>query len=117
VTVTEPPIHGHTKSGRPITDQDIESLAAEAEALTGQTAPISDGLSPLRSSAASLFVPRSSLGRTMSCSKMGAMNNPISVRSRFALVASVRGAMCELGGLPAGFVVHPVAAPSTASAA
>jgi uncharacterized protein (DUF4415 family) len=30
--MTEPPIHGHTKSGRPITDQDIESLAAEAEA-------------------------------------------------------------------------------------
>jgi uncharacterized protein (DUF4415 family) len=30
--MTEPPIHGHTKSGRPITDQDVESLAAEAEA-------------------------------------------------------------------------------------
>jgi uncharacterized protein (DUF4415 family) len=30
--MTEPPIHGHTKSGRPTTDQDIESLAAEAEA-------------------------------------------------------------------------------------
>src|ERR1700733_10535931 len=30
--MTERPIHGHTKSGRPITDQDIESLAAEAEA-------------------------------------------------------------------------------------
>jgi uncharacterized protein (DUF4415 family) len=30
--MTQPPIHGHTKSGRPITDQDIESLAAEAEA-------------------------------------------------------------------------------------
>ena len=30
--MTEPTIHGHTKSGRPITDQDIESLAAEAEA-------------------------------------------------------------------------------------
>ena len=30
--MTEPPIDGHTKSGRPITDQDIESLAAEAEA-------------------------------------------------------------------------------------
>ncbi len=30
--MTKPPIHGHTKSGRPITDQDIESLAAEAEA-------------------------------------------------------------------------------------
>jgi hypothetical protein len=25
-------IHGHTKSGQPITDQDIEKLAAEAEA-------------------------------------------------------------------------------------
>jgi hypothetical protein len=31
-TMTEPTIHGHTKSGRPITDQDIENLAAEAEA-------------------------------------------------------------------------------------
>ena len=30
--MTEPPIHGHTKSGRPITDQDIESRVAEAEA-------------------------------------------------------------------------------------
>ena len=30
--MSRPPIHGHTKSGRPITDQDIESLAAEAEA-------------------------------------------------------------------------------------
>jgi hypothetical protein len=30
--MTEPPIHGHTKSGRPITDLDVESLAAEAEA-------------------------------------------------------------------------------------
>jgi hypothetical protein len=30
--MTEPPIHGHTKSGRPITGQDVESLAAEAEA-------------------------------------------------------------------------------------
>jgi uncharacterized protein (DUF4415 family) len=30
--MTEPPIHRHTKSGRPITDQDIENLAAEAEA-------------------------------------------------------------------------------------
>jgi len=30
--MTEPPVHGHTKSGRPITDQDIEDLAAEAEA-------------------------------------------------------------------------------------
>jgi len=30
--MTEPTIHGHTSSGRPITDQDIESLAAEAEA-------------------------------------------------------------------------------------
>jgi uncharacterized protein (DUF4415 family) len=30
--MTEPPIHGHTESGRPITDQDVESLAAEAEA-------------------------------------------------------------------------------------
>jgi hypothetical protein len=25
-------IHGHTKSGQPITDKDIEKLAAEAEA-------------------------------------------------------------------------------------
>ena len=30
--MTEPTIRGHTKSGRPITDQDIEDLAAEAEA-------------------------------------------------------------------------------------
>jgi hypothetical protein len=30
--MTQPPIHGHTESGRQITDQDIESLAAEAEA-------------------------------------------------------------------------------------
>jgi uncharacterized protein (DUF4415 family) len=30
--MTEPAIRGHTKSGRPITDQDIENLAAEAEA-------------------------------------------------------------------------------------
>jgi uncharacterized protein (DUF4415 family) len=30
--MNQPPTHGHTKSGRPITDQDIESLAAEAEA-------------------------------------------------------------------------------------
>ncbi len=30
--MTKPPIHGHTKAGRPITDRDIEVLAAEAEA-------------------------------------------------------------------------------------
>ena len=30
--MTQPPIRGHTKSGRPITDQDVEALAAEAEA-------------------------------------------------------------------------------------
>jgi hypothetical protein len=30
--MTEPTIRGHTKSGRPNTDQDIENLAAEAEA-------------------------------------------------------------------------------------
>jgi len=30
--MTEPTIHGHTESGRPITDQDIGSVAAEAEA-------------------------------------------------------------------------------------
>jgi len=30
--MTQPPVHGHTKSGRPITDQDIEDLATEAEA-------------------------------------------------------------------------------------
>jgi uncharacterized protein (DUF4415 family) len=30
--MTEPTIRGHTKSGCPITDQDIENLAAEAEA-------------------------------------------------------------------------------------
>ena len=30
--MTEPIIHGHTNSRRPVTDQDIENLAAEAEA-------------------------------------------------------------------------------------
>jgi hypothetical protein len=30
--MSEPPVHGHTKSGTPITDNDIEKLAAEAEA-------------------------------------------------------------------------------------
>ncbi len=30
--MTQPPIRGHTKSGRPIDDQNIEVLAAEAEA-------------------------------------------------------------------------------------
>jgi uncharacterized protein (DUF4415 family) len=30
--MTGPTIRGHTKSGRPITDQDIEHLAAEAQA-------------------------------------------------------------------------------------
>ena len=30
--MTERRIHGHTKSGQPITDRDIEQLAAEAEA-------------------------------------------------------------------------------------
>jgi hypothetical protein len=30
--MTEPTIHGHTRSGCPITDQDVEILAAEAEA-------------------------------------------------------------------------------------
>jgi uncharacterized protein (DUF4415 family) len=30
--MTEPRLHGHTKSGRPITDQDVEKLAAEAAA-------------------------------------------------------------------------------------
>ncbi len=29
--MTEPTIHGHTSSGRPITDQDVDILAAEAE--------------------------------------------------------------------------------------
>ena len=32
--MTEPTIHGHTKSGRPITDPDIENLAAEARSAT-----------------------------------------------------------------------------------
>ena len=44
------------------------------------------------------------------------MDDQMSLRFRFALVASVRGATCGLGGLLAGIVVHPVAAPSTASA-
>jgi uncharacterized protein (DUF4415 family) len=30
--MTEPRVHGHTKSGRAITDEDVEKLAAEAEA-------------------------------------------------------------------------------------
>jgi hypothetical protein len=30
--MTKRRIHGHTKSGRPITDQDVERLAAEADA-------------------------------------------------------------------------------------
>ena len=30
--MTEPRIYGHTRSGQPITDADIEALAAEAEA-------------------------------------------------------------------------------------
>jgi len=30
--MTEPRVYGHTRSGKPITDADIEKLAAEAEA-------------------------------------------------------------------------------------
>jgi uncharacterized protein (DUF4415 family) len=30
--VTEPRVYGHTRSGQPITDADVEALAAEAEA-------------------------------------------------------------------------------------
>jgi uncharacterized protein (DUF4415 family) len=30
--VTEPRVYGHTASGRPITDAEVEALAAEAEA-------------------------------------------------------------------------------------
>jgi hypothetical protein len=30
--VTEDRIYGHTRSGRPITDADVQALAAEAEA-------------------------------------------------------------------------------------
>jgi hypothetical protein len=30
--MTEPHVYGHTRSGRPITDLEIEALAAEAEA-------------------------------------------------------------------------------------
>jgi hypothetical protein len=30
--MTEPTIHGHTESGGPITDQEVDILAAEAEA-------------------------------------------------------------------------------------
>jgi|HubBroStandDraft_6_1064221.scaffolds.fasta_scaffold98807_3 hypothetical protein len=56
------------------------------------------------------------LRRTTSCSRVFGMDDQMSPRFRFALVVSVRGAMCGLGGLPAGIVVHPVAAPSTASA-
>jgi predicted RNase H-like HicB family nuclease len=31
-TMSEPRVYGHTRSGRPITDTDVEALAAEAEA-------------------------------------------------------------------------------------
>jgi hypothetical protein len=30
--MSEPRVYGHTRSGRPITDTDVEALAAEAEA-------------------------------------------------------------------------------------
>lgn len=30
--MTEPRVYGHTRSGRPITDSEVEDLAAEAEA-------------------------------------------------------------------------------------
>jgi hypothetical protein len=30
--MSKPRIHGHTRAGRPITDKDVEALAAEAEA-------------------------------------------------------------------------------------
>ncbi len=30
--MSEPRVYGHTRSGRPITDRDVEALAAEAEA-------------------------------------------------------------------------------------
>jgi hypothetical protein len=30
--VSEPRVYGHTRAGRPITDTDVEALAAEAEA-------------------------------------------------------------------------------------
>ncbi len=30
--MSEPRVYGHTRSGRPITDTDVETLAAEAEA-------------------------------------------------------------------------------------
>jgi len=30
--MTDPHVHGHTKSGKPITDADVERLTAEAEA-------------------------------------------------------------------------------------
>lgn len=30
--MTEPHVYGHTESGRPITDADVEALSAEAEA-------------------------------------------------------------------------------------
>lgn len=30
--MTEPRVYGHTRSGRPIADSDVEALAAEAEA-------------------------------------------------------------------------------------
>lgn len=30
--MTEPHVYGHTRSGRPITDEEVDALAAEAEA-------------------------------------------------------------------------------------
>ena len=34
--MTQPPIRGHTKSGRPITDQDVEALAPKQRLATTQ---------------------------------------------------------------------------------
>jgi hypothetical protein len=59
---------------------------------------------------------RVDLLNTMPCSRLRHMDDQISSRPHLATVANVRGATCGSSGLPAGIVVHPVAAPSTASA-
>jgi hypothetical protein len=53
---------------------------------------------------------------TTPCSRVCGMDDQISPRFRSALVAGVRRLMCGPGGFLAGIVVHPVAAPATASA-
>ena len=59
---------------------------------------------------------RADLLSTMPCSRLRRMDDQISSRPHLATEANVRGARCGSTGLPAGIVVHPVAAPSTVSA-